>query len=243
MYQFVLKLSKFIPTQEMSEMLYNYKEAVKLFGNDYKLRNAIYGKHIFKIEKGIYSDGENNFTITEVILKKYSHAFLVKDSALYYIGFIEKPPTKIHIGTPRNALRIKDERVQQHFYSNLDITVLSEDDWFRNTHLLSHENIKTYTTGNGNQIRIFNPKALFFDVIRDRTHYSKADLFDLLDKFENCRYLYGLTEWELECNLRRENDVGNIEFLDEDLCKKLKKILGVVRQRDFDFEMDALLYD
>ena len=45
-------------------MLYNYKEVISLFGNDYNLKKAILAKQIFKIEKGIYSDGENNFTVT-----------------------------------------------------------------------------------------------------------------------------------------------------------------------------------
>lgn len=224
-------------------MLYNYNEAILLFGSNYKLQKAIENKKVYKVEKGIYSDGENNFTLIEVILKKYSNAFLVKDSALHFLGFTVTAPTKIHIGTPRNALRIIDDRIKQHFYSNLDITVLDEDDWFRVSHLLSYENIKSYTTDNGNEIRLFNPKALLYDLIRDRSDYSHEDLLDLLDKFEKCKYLYGFSKWELEYNLRREFIVCDIEFLDEDLYKKLENILDIVRQRDFDYEMAAYLYD
>lgn len=224
-------------------MLYNYNEAILLFGNNYKLQKAIENEEIYKVEKGIYSDGKNNFSLIELILKKYSHAFLVKDSALHFLGFTGTAPAKIHIGTPRNALRIIDDRIKQHFYSNLDITVLDEDDWFRVSHLLSYENIKTYTTDNGNEIRIFNPKALLYDVIRDRSHYSQEDLLDLLDRFEKCKYLYGLSERELEYNLRREFIVCDIELLDGDLYKKLENILEIVRRRDLDFKRAAYLYD
>ena len=92
-------------------MLFNYKEVIKMLGTDYKLKMAISGKILYKIEKGIYSDKRKNFTLPELLLKKYSNAFLVKESALHYIGYIEKEPEKVHLGTPRNALRINDDRV------------------------------------------------------------------------------------------------------------------------------------
>ena len=110
-------------------MLYDYKEVIAIYGNDYNLKKALSDKRIFKVEKGIYSDGKSNFNLIELIMKKYKHAFLVKESALYLLGFINEKPEKIHIGTARNALRIKDDRIQQHFYSNLDLSILSENDW------------------------------------------------------------------------------------------------------------------
>lgn len=219
-------------------MLYNYKEAIDFFGNDYMLKKAILNKKIFKIETGIYSDGKNNFTNVELILKKYNHAFLVKDSALHLLGFITDEPNKIHIGTARNALRIKDERVQQHFYNNLDKTVLSECMWYKYSHLLSYENIKVHTTPNDNVIRIFNLKALFFDIIRNYKTYPKPVLFDLLDKFKKCRYFHGLDEFELGYNLRYENIVSDIEFLDFDLYKKIKDVFSEVDYRNFKIEYD-----
>ena len=219
-------------------MLYDYKEVLNLFGNDYKLKKAILDKRIFKIEKGIYSDGENNFTTMEIVLKKYNHAFLVKDTALHLIGFIEDEPAKIHIGTARNALRIKDARIQQHFYSNLDVAILSESEWHKHSHFLSYENIKIHTTENNNEIRLFNLKALFFDLVRNYKDYPKSTLFDLLEKFETCRYFHGLTRWELEENLQHEKIVGDIEFLDDDLYEKLKDIFSEVRAREFRIEFD-----
>lgn len=219
-------------------MLYNYKEVLDLFGNDYNLKKAILDKRIFKIEKGIYSDGKNNFTKIEIILKKYNQAFLVKDSALHLIGFIENEPAKIHIGTARNALRIKDDRIQQHFYSNLDIAILSESEWDKYSHLLSYENIKTHTTEHNNEIRLFNLKALFFDLVRNYKDYPKSTLFALLEKFKTCRYFHGLTEWELEENLQHENIVSDIEFLDADLYEKLEDVFSEVRSRELKIEFD-----
>ena len=217
-------------------MLYNYKEAIGLYGNDYNLKKALLNKQIFKVEKGIYSDGENNYTTIELVLKKYSHAFLVKDSALHLIGFINEEPAKIHIGTARNSLRIKDDRIQQHFYSNLDVAILSEGAWYKHSHLLSRENIKTHSTDNGNRIRLFNLKALFYDVVRSHRTYPKPVLFDLLERFKKCPYFYGLDKWELEYNLRYENIVGDFEFLEPELNKKLEDVFSEVWRRNLDVE-------
>ena len=52
-------------------MLYNYNEAIELFGSDYFLKQALAKKTFFKIEKGIYSDKKDNYTIYEIVMKKY----------------------------------------------------------------------------------------------------------------------------------------------------------------------------
>lgn len=219
-------------------MLYNYIEVIRIYGNDYKLRKAISDGQVFKIEKGIYSDGESNFTTTELILKKYQNSFLVKDSALHMLGFIDEKPAKIHIGTARNALRITDNRVQQHFYSNLDVSTLYEYEWATYAHILSYENVKRYQSENNNEIRLFNLKALFYDVLRNYRKYPKSVLLAILDKFKTCRYFYGITQWELEENLRQENIVSDIEFFDKELYETIIEVFDEVWSRDFNNKYD-----
>lgn len=58
-------------------MLLNYKEAIEKYGTDYKLQKAINRKELYKIEKGIYSDKTNNFTLYELLLKKYGICILL----------------------------------------------------------------------------------------------------------------------------------------------------------------------
>ena len=191
-------------------MLYNYNEAIELFGSDYYLKQALAKKSFFKIEKGIYSDKKDNYTIYEIVMKKYPHAFLVKDSALYHIGFIEDEPSKIHIGTARNALRIKDKRVHQHFYANFDQSSVG----YGVDHILCCNNLKSYTTYNGNEIRIWDLQALLFDLIRDSKLYSNQVLIDILTKFRDCKVFTDFKYFGFEEALFHERISCDYELLD-----------------------------
>ena len=170
-------------------MLYNYREAIEIYGTDYKLKKAIAGGKIYRIERGIYSDKKDNFTKYELVLKKYPAAFLVKNSALYHIGFLEVEPDVIHLGTARNALRIRDKGIKQHFYGTIDKTREVPRYLYKINDVLSRKNIHTYTSKeNANEIRLFNLSALFADILRDRSTYSRERLIELLGKFRDCKY-------------------------------------------------------
>ncbi len=170
-------------------MLYNYRETLEIYGTDYKLKQAIAHKKIYRIESGIYSDKKDNFTTYELVLKKYPAAFLVKNSALYHIGFLEEEPDIIHLGTARNALRIQDKRIKQHFYGTFDKTITGSCHLYKIDDALTRHNIHTYISkGNVNEIRLFNLSALFADLLRDRNKYSRQQLIELLEKFRDCKY-------------------------------------------------------
>ena len=163
-------------------MLYNYSEILKLYKNDYNLLNAIKSKKIFKIERGIYSDQRNNYNKYELLLKKYPKSFLVKDSALFYINFLTEEPPIVHLGTARNALRIHDTRVKQHFYKNLDNIFIKNSDV---EHILSISNITSYITENGNEIRILNIKALLYDICLTVLMFKLPNIILILSKYMN----------------------------------------------------------
>lgn len=221
-------------------MLLNYKEAIEKYGTDYKLQKAIKRKELYKIEKGIYSDKANNFTLYELLLKKYPNAVLVKDSAFHFIKFSTSVPEKVHLGTARNALRITDKRVQQHFYKDLNsITTeannnaddLDEDDidlFFSNSKFeISYENIQKYITDNNNEVRLFNLKNLLFDLLRDRNKYDRAVLFELLAKFRDCNIVIGVDRFSFE-------DEFFYIIYDEELYNMLEEIAKKDSDRAFD---------
>lgn len=221
-------------------MLLNYKEAIEKYGTDYKLQKAIKRKELYKIEKGIYSDKANNFTLYELLLKKYPYAVLVKDSAFEFIKFSTAMPEKVHLGTARNALRITDKRVQQHFYKDLNNRTTETDDnedafnednidlLFNNSKFeISQENIQKYITDNNNEVRLFNLKNLLFDLLRDRNKYDRAVLFELLAKFRDCNIVIGIDRFSFE------DEFFNIIY-DEELYDMLDEIAKKDSDRAFD---------
>lgn len=216
-------------------MLYNYHEAITAFGSNYQMNKAINRKELWKVEKGIYSDQKSNFSCYELIAKKYPNSFLVKDSALFYIGFIDKEPERIHIGTPRNALRIRDKRIQQHFYSNLDRMVVDSRYGYAIKHILCYQNIKTYVTENQNIVRILDLQALLFDLLRDQKNYSKQAITDILYKFAGCSVFTELDDMEFEENMINEN-----VFLNEEFDHILSEIISRTRDRRFDKRFKSL---
>lgn len=213
-------------------MLYNYNEAIKLYGTDYKLKKAIIEESIYKIEKVIYSDKKDNYDIYELILKKYPHAFLVKDSALYFFGIIKEMPKKIHLGTNRNALRIHDSRIIQHFYSNLDDKY---DDWLER--ILCSNNIIKHTTENGNEYRIFNPQAVLYDLVRDKKKYKEETFNGIMLAFKDFRYLREVDEMDFCENLYNEN----IE-IDKTTRQLLGEVILSAHERKFQKWLNSL-YD
>ena len=203
-------------------MLYNYREAIEIYGTDYKLKKAIAGRKIYRIESGIYSDKKDNFTKYELVLKKYPAAFLVKNSALYHIGFLDAEPDVIHLGTARNALRIRDRGIRQHFYGALDKTSEVPCYLYKINDALTRQNIHTYTSnGNANEIRLFNLSALFADLLRDRNTYSRQHFVELLEKFRDCIYFY-------DENLYYKVDPQSVQYdfelidLIEDVCSEAR---------------------
>ena len=174
-----------------------------------------------------------------MLLKKYPHAVLVKDSAFEFIKFSTDMPEKVHLGTARSALRITDKRLQQHFYKVLNNRItennnndgaFDEDDidlFFSKAKFeISYENIQKYITDNNNEVRLFNLKNLLFDLLRDRNKYDRAVLFDLLSKFRDCNIVIGVDRFSFE------DEFFNIIY-DEELYDMLEEIAKKDSDRAF----------
>ena len=95
-------------------MIYNYKEIIKIYKNDYNLKKAINKKEIYKLEKGIYS---NKKIVSPLIIysKKYPNAVITMDSAFYYYNLTDVIPNKIYLATDRNSDKINNSKIVQSF--------------------------------------------------------------------------------------------------------------------------------
>lgn len=101
-------------------MLYNYKEIINKYGNDYNLKKALKFRKIYKIEDGIYSDSKNANRMA-VILKKYPGTIFTLESALYIYSLTKVEPDKYFLSTRRNYTRINNNDIKQIFNCDVEL--------------------------------------------------------------------------------------------------------------------------
>ena len=97
-------------------MIYNYREIIEIYGNDYNLKKALNRNEIFKLNKGIYS---NKKIVSPLVIysKKYPNSVITMDSAYYYYNLTDVIPSKVHLATDRNTDKINNEKIVQTFMS------------------------------------------------------------------------------------------------------------------------------
>lgn len=97
-------------------MVYNYKEMIEIYGNDYNLKKALSRNEIFKLDKGIYSSKKIVSSLV-VYSKKYPNSVITMDSAYYYYNLTDVIPSKVYLATDRNTDKINNEKIVQTFMS------------------------------------------------------------------------------------------------------------------------------
>ena len=131
-------------------MIYNYKELIKIYKNDYNLKKAINKKEIYKLEKGIYS---NKKIVSPLIIysKKYPNAVITMDSAFYYYNLTDVIPNKVYLATDRNSDKINNSKIVQSFVAK---SILNEG--------------KVTLEEDGEKINIYDRERLLIELIRKK---------------------------------------------------------------------------
>lgn len=93
-------------------MILSYNEAIKQYGNAYKLDKAVSEGAIYKKEEGIYSTNRYESELG-VIMKKYPRAVLAGEYAFYSHGLTNVIPEKYDLATPSKSSKLKDPRIKQ----------------------------------------------------------------------------------------------------------------------------------
>lgn len=98
----------------LMNMVYTYKELLKIEKTRYKIEKKVINKELYKIDKNIYS----NIEIVDPLLvyaKKYPSAIITLDNAYYYYGLTDVIPNKYYFATKHKAKQIKNNKIVQIF--------------------------------------------------------------------------------------------------------------------------------
>lgn len=95
-------------------MVYNYKDAIARYQNNYNLMTAIQNGEIIKIENGIYSDSKD-YKDLDVFIIKYKNPIFTMESAFYYYGISDVIPEKYNIASNKNGTKYDSPNIKQYF--------------------------------------------------------------------------------------------------------------------------------
>ena len=150
-------------------MLYRYSELLKneKFNTDRKIKVALSGKRLFKLDCGFYSF-DSRCSELEFIVKKYDNAVFNFDSAFYYYGLTDNIPDKYYLSTKKKARKIKDDRVIQTFM----------DDRYFNIGI-------TYIYYNNVRIKIYDKERMLIELVRNKNNMSYDMYKEIINNYRS----------------------------------------------------------
>ena len=128
--------------------MFSRKEALRIYGSDYKIKKAVESGKLYMLEKGVYSS-EPNVPPMAIYTFRYPNAVVTMDSAFYFYGLTDVIPDECSLATKRNSPPIKDSRVKQ-YYVDADFFPLGIQ-------------VKEYR---GYQIRIYSRERMLIELVR-----------------------------------------------------------------------------
>jgi predicted transcriptional regulator of viral defense system len=97
--------------------LYTYQEALGKFGSRSNVLSRLADGRLFNLGRNLYSTEADPDPLA-LVMKRCPQSVVTGLTAFYIHGLTDKVPERIDLATRRNATRIKDPGVKQHFVSN-----------------------------------------------------------------------------------------------------------------------------
>lgn len=177
-------------------MVMNFSECCEKFGGRYRTDQMIRKGELRRVATGLYSDTPD-WSDIEVVLARYPNAVVTMQSAYYYYELSDSIPEAIHLATDRDASKIYDERIVQHFMpkGTIGIGVVS-------SRLMNDE-----------VSRVFDKERLLIETARNKTKLPYDLYKEVIESFRRIRetlYPSKLTDY-LESFPKRESILRTIE--------------------------------
>ena len=97
--------------------LFTYKEALQEYGSRTALLKCLDEGTLFSVRRNLYSTNRHVDPLAQV-MKLYPQSIITGLTAYYLHRMTDRVPDKIDLATKRNATRISDPEVRQHFMAN-----------------------------------------------------------------------------------------------------------------------------
>jgi hypothetical protein len=177
-------------------MVITFNECLEKYGGRYRVERMVRDGALYKVCTGIYSD-KPEWSDVEVVLAKYPRAVVTMQSAYSYYELSDSIPEAFHLATDRDASKIYDEEIVQHFMpkGTIDIGVVSG-------RFLNEE-----------VSRIFDKERLLIETARNKTKLPYDLYKEIIESFRRIKdtlYPAKLTDY-LEMFPRKDSLLRTIE--------------------------------
>ena len=177
-------------------MIMNFSQCCERFGGRYRSDQLIRDVELRKFGVGLYSDTPD-WSDVEVVLARYPNAVVTLQSAYYYYELSDSIPESIHLATDRDASKIYDERIVQHFMPTGTIGIGVVSSKFMNEEVS----------------RIFDKERLLIETARNKTKLPYDLYKEVIESFRRIKetlYPSKLTDY-LESFPRKDAILRTIE--------------------------------
>ena len=181
---------------DYDDMVMSFSECCEKYGGRYRTERLIREGGLRKVAAGFYSD-KAEWSDLEVVLARYSSAVVTLQSAYYYYDLSDSVPDVFHLATDRDATKIHDGLVAQHFVPKGTIGIGVVSCKFLNDEVA----------------RIFDRERLLIETARNKTKLPYDLYKEVVESFRRTReklYPAKLTDY-LEAFPKRESILRTIE--------------------------------
>jgi len=174
----------------------SFSECCEKYGGRYRAELLIRNGELHKVALGLYSD-QAEWSEVEVMLARYPNAVVTLQSAYFYYDLSDSVPEALHLATDRDAAKIYDERVVQHFLPKGTVGI----------GVVSHKFL------NDDVSRIFDKERLLIETARNKTKLPYDLYKEVIESFRRIRdtlYPAKLTDY-LDVFPKKESILRTIE--------------------------------
>lgn len=146
-------------------MINNYKNTIKKYGSDYRIKQAVENGELFKLDSGLYSDKERISDLEFLSFSRPDGVFTMK-TAFFIYGLTDEIPDIYDMAIDRLSSKTKYKRCKvKYYYQPKEILNIGKINY----------------KYNGNQINIYDKERLLIELFR---YYTKLP-FDFYKEIIN----------------------------------------------------------